>query len=92
MAMQELPAERPTPRPPSGQGGLVDKAWDLQYRIEGRAKNLGKGKYGRVLKMARKPDPEEYNQVAKVTAMGILVLGILGFVIYFVMGPLLQLN
>lgn len=88
--MQELPAERPTPS--GGQGGLVDKAWEVQHRLEGRAKNFGKGKYGRVLKMARKPDREEFNQTAKVTAVGMVVIGILGFFIYYVMGPWLQLG
>lgn len=89
--MQELPAQRP-PSPGQGQGGLVGRAWELQHRLEARAKNLGKGKYGRVLKMARKPDSEEFNQVAKVTAVGMLVIGALGFLIYFVMGPILHLG
>lgn len=84
MAMQELPEQR-APRPDQGQRGIVDRAWDLQHRIDGRAKNLGKGRYGRVLKMARKPDKDEFNQVAKVTAMGMLVVGALGFVVFFIM-------
>lgn len=91
MAMQELPTERPSP-PTSGNGGIVDRAWEIQHRLEARAKNLGKGKYGRVLKMARKPDQDEFNQVAKVTAVGMIVIGALGFLIYYVMGPVLQLG
>jgi protein transport protein SEC61 subunit gamma-like protein len=89
MAMQELPQPRPA-RPETG--GIVDKAWDVQHRIEARVKNLGKGRYGRVLKMARKPDSEEFNQTAKVTFIGILVIGAIGFVIYFIMDPVLHLN
>lgn len=88
--MQEFPEQRPTPRPATG-GGLVDRAWEVQHRLEARAKTLGRGKYGRVLKMARKPDNEEFNQVSKVTAVGILVVGLIGFLIYFIMDPLLHL-
>jgi protein transport protein SEC61 subunit gamma-like protein len=90
MAVQELPAQRPSP--PSEKRGLVGRAWELQHRIESRAKNLGKGKYGRVLKMARKPDAEEFNQVAKVTAVGMLVIGGLGFLIYFLFAQILHVN
>ncbi|HET6405692.1 MAG TPA: protein translocase SEC61 complex subunit gamma, partial [Candidatus Thermoplasmatota archaeon] len=60
-------------------------AWDAQERLEGRLANIGKGKYGRVLRMARKPTPEEYRKAATVSAVGIAVLGALGFVIYYLM-------
>jgi len=64
---------------------VVAKAWDAQERLEGRIANLGKGRYGRVLRMARKPTPEEYRKAATVSAIGIGVLGALGFVIYLIM-------
>ena len=35
----------------------------------------------RVLKVARKPDREEYFNFAKVTAIGIAIIGVIGFVI-----------
>ena len=60
----------------------MDKAWDLQHRLEARQKRVGKGKYGRVLKMARKPTNEEYSKTSKITAAGILLIGGLGFVIF----------
>jgi len=67
----------------------VDKSWDVQRRIEERAKRLGKGKYGRVLKMARRPTSDEYSKVVLITALGLLAVGALGFVIYLVIryGP-----
>ena len=61
---------------------LIDKAWDLQGRIEARQKRIGKGKYGRVLKMARKPTQEEYSKTSKITFLGIILVGGLGFLIY----------
>ncbi|HYY48533.1 MAG TPA: protein translocase SEC61 complex subunit gamma, partial [Thermoplasmata archaeon] len=68
---------------------IVDKSWDVQRRIEERMKRLGKGKYGRVLKMARKPTSDEYSKVVMITGLGIAAIGALGFVIYLIMryGP-----
>ena len=62
--------------------GLMQRARNLQQRIEGRQQRFGKGKYGRVLMMARKPEPDEYEKTAKITGLGILVIGGLGFLIY----------
>jgi protein transport protein SEC61 subunit gamma-like protein len=62
--------------------GIIDKAWDLQHNLEARQKRIGKGKYGRVLKMARNPTNEEYEKSSKITGAGILLIGGIGFVIY----------
>lgn len=64
---------------------VIDKAWDTQAKIEARVGHLGRGKYGRVLKMARKPTPEEFRKAALITSIGILFLGALGFTIAQVM-------
>ena len=64
--------------------GFVDKAWAVQHKIEERQQRIGKGKYGRVLKMARKPTNEEYEKTAKITGLGIMLIGLLGFVIYII--------
>ena len=64
--------------------GIIDKAWDIQHKIESRQQRIGKGKYGRVLKMARKPTNEEYEKTAKITGAGILLIGAVGFVIYII--------
>jgi protein transport protein SEC61 subunit gamma-like protein len=64
--------------------GFMGKALDLQHRIEVRQQRIGKGKYGRVLKMARKPTNDEYLKTAKITALGILAVGGIGFVIYLI--------
>ena len=60
----------------------MDKAWELQHNIESRQKRIGKGKYGRVLKMARKPTNEEYGKTSKITGVGIMLIGGLGFLIF----------
>ena len=45
----------------------------------------------RVLKVARKPDREEYFNFSKVTAIGIAIIGVIGFVIVL-LGQLLGLE
>ena len=62
---------------------LLDKSWDLQRRIEERTKHVGKGRYGRVIKMARKPTGDEYIKVTQITSIGLLMIGGLGFLIYW---------
>ncbi|MCJ7698490.1 MAG: protein translocase SEC61 complex subunit gamma [Thermoplasmata archaeon] len=64
--------------------GLLDKAWAVQHKIEERQQRIGKGKYGRVLKMTLKPTNEEYEKTAKITGLGMMLIGALGFVIYIV--------
>jgi protein transport protein SEC61 subunit gamma-like protein len=63
---------------------IVDKSWEIQDKIEERTKYLGKGKYGRVMKMARKPDSDEYTKILQITGIGIILLGGLGFLIFFI--------
>lgn len=38
----------------------------------------------RVLKVSRKPDGEEYSTFAKVVTLGIIVIGVIGFVIVLI--------
>ncbi|MCQ2961764.1 MAG: protein translocase SEC61 complex subunit gamma [archaeon] len=44
----------------------------------------------RVLKVARKPDREEFFDFSKVTALGIAIIGVIGFIIVLI-GQLLGL-
>lgn len=62
---------------------IVEKSWDLQRRIEEKTRHIGKGKYGRVLRMARKPSGEEYVRISQIVAIGLILLGGLGFLIYW---------
>lgn len=63
---------------------FMEKAWGLQHRIESRRNRIGKGKYGRVLKMARKPTNEEFVKTSKITFAGILLIGGLGFLVWLI--------
>lgn len=42
-------------------------------------------KYWRVLKLARTPTREEFNKIAIVAAIGILIIGLIGFIVYELM-------
>lgn len=37
--------------------------------------------YKRVLKKSKKPESDEYKKTSKITAIGILILGVIGFII-----------
>jgi len=63
---------------------FVKKAWEIQHNIEARQKRIGKGKYGRVLKMARKPTNDEFAKTSKITGVGIMLIGGLGFLIFLI--------
>ena len=57
----------------------------FQDKIESKFLNIGKGKYGRILKMARTPTRDEYKKTIAITGIGIIVLGALGFFIMWLM-------
>ena len=78
-------AAAPMPQQQRPRDSLVGRAWDAQEKLEGRLSNLGRGKYGRVLRMARKPTPEEYRKTSLIAAAGIGILGALGFLIFYLM-------
>lgn len=63
---------------------FIERLWSIQRRIDEKQQQIGKGKYGRILKMSRKPTMDEYEKTAKITGLGILVIGALGFLIYII--------
>jgi protein transport protein SEC61 subunit gamma-like protein len=63
---------------------IMEYSWKGQRWAEGRIKGFGKGKYGRVLKMAKKPDAEEYKRSLQITSIGAIGIGGLGFLIYYI--------
>lgn len=62
---------------------VVDRAEDYQQKIEIRFREMGRGAWGRVLKMARKPDTDEYLKTCKLASVGLILIGALGFLIYW---------
>jgi protein transport protein SEC61 subunit gamma-like protein len=44
-------------------------------------------KYWRVIKLARTPTRDEFTKIALVAAAGILLIGLIGFLVYVMMLP-----
>ena len=63
-------------------------AYELQDEFESKARGFGKGKYGRILKMARTPGKDEYVNTMYITGLGIIVIGAIGFLIWWLMSVL----
>jgi protein transport protein SEC61 subunit gamma and related proteins len=61
---------------------FLDRAKRLQDEFDGRLKTVGHGKFGRVLRMARKPTTDEYVRVLEITWLGAVLIGVVGFLIY----------
>ena len=61
---------------------FLDRARRMQDQFDGRLRNVGHGKYGRILRMARRPTSEEYVKVLEVTWLGAILIGLTGFAIY----------
>ena len=62
--------------------GFIERAREVQERLDGHLRSVGHGKYGRILRMARKPDVEEYVKVLHVTTIGAILIGGVGFLLY----------
>ena len=74
---------------------FLDRARHVQDEFDGRLRDVGHGKYGRILRMARRPTSEEYVKVLEVTAIGAVLIGMTGFAIYIFfsqVGPWLWAN
>ena len=63
---------------------FINKVWKTQQKLEERFKRIGRGQYGRVLRLARKPTNEEFVKSSWVVGIGIAIVGFIGFVVYYV--------
>lgn len=61
---------------------FLDRARNVQDQLDGRLRGVGHGKYGRILRMARKPSTDEYVKVLSITWLGAVIIGVVGFLIY----------
>lgn len=64
---------------------FLDKSWDAQRKVEKKIGSIGKGRYARVLRMARKPEPEEFKQTSNIVLVGIAIIGGIGFAIFLLL-------
>jgi len=76
---------------PGQEKSFMDKAWDAQERVERKWAGIGSGRFARVLRMARKPEPEEFRQSSTIVLVGIGLIGGIGFMVFLLMDWLLGL-
>lgn len=67
---------------------IEEKASGIQEDLETNFRNIGKGRYGRVLKMAHRPAWDEYKRIVMITGIGIIIIGAVGFAIMWLMNYL----
>ena len=67
---------------------IESKASEIQNDLEAQIRNIGKGRYGRVLRMARRPSEDEYKKIVTITGIGIAIIGAVGFAVAWLMGHL----
>ncbi|HUW67151.1 MAG: protein translocase SEC61 complex subunit gamma [ANME-2 cluster archaeon] len=46
--------------------------------------------YVRILKLTRKPTRDEFKMIAKVSGAGLLLIGLIGFIIFFILTEIPQ--
>ena len=63
---------------------FIERIWNTQQGLEDRFRRIGRGQYGRVLRLARKPSYEEFVKTSWIVGIGIGIVGAIGFVIYLV--------
>lgn len=68
---------------------FMEKSWAAQRKVEKKLGSIGKGKYARVIKMARKPDNEEVRNTSKIVLIGIGVIGGIGFAMFLLVRGIL---
>ncbi|MEA3137148.1 MAG: protein transport protein subunit gamma [Thermoplasmata archaeon] len=91
---ETAPKSKPLHSHPAHKPGeketFLDRAWETQERLEQKWTGLGSGRFARVLRMARKPEPEEFRQSATIVLVGIAIIGGLGFSVYLLMNWIIK--
>ena len=62
-----------------------DVVQDRQDWIEAQFRKISRGSWARIIRMARKPTPQESKQTSIVCGIGLFVLGAIGFILLVIM-------
>jgi len=62
-----------------------DKVQDRQDWIEAQFRRISRGSWARIVRMARKPSPQEFKQTSIICGIGLFVLGAIGFALLVLM-------
>jgi protein transport protein SEC61 subunit gamma-like protein len=62
-----------------------DIVQDKQDVIEAQFRKVSRGSWARILRMARKPTPQEFKQTVIICGIGLFILGAIGFAMLVLM-------
>jgi protein transport protein SEC61 subunit gamma-like protein len=62
-----------------------DRVQDRQDWIESQFRRISRGSWARIIRMARKPTPQEFKQTSIICGIGLFVLGAIGFAMLVLM-------
>ena len=62
----------------------IERIWNTQQGLEDRFRRIGRGQYGRELRLARKPTYDEFVKTSLIVGIGIGIVGAIGFVVYLI--------
>ena len=62
-----------------------DIVQNKQDAIEAQFRKVSRGSWARIIRMARKPTPQEFKQTSIICGIGLFILGLIGFIILLIM-------
>ena len=69
----------------SDSQSFESKVQEKQDWIESQFRKVSRGSWARILRMARKPTPQEFKQTVIICGIGLFVLGAIGFAMLVLM-------
>ena len=63
---------------------FIERVWNAQQGLEDRFRRIGRGQYGRVLRLALKPTYDEFIKTSWIVGIGIGIVGAIGFIVYLI--------
>ncbi|MGZ4862004.1 MAG: protein translocase SEC61 complex subunit gamma [Halobacteriota archaeon] len=82
---REAPKEDKKQASASSKASRLQEATTSEGRYSRKTIERKLGEYRRILTLTRRPTREEFSTIAKVAAIGIVIIGVAGFVIYLAM-------
>ena len=70
---------------------ILERSNAVQRRVDTWLSNRRRGRYMRVLRLAVRPEPDEYLNTLKLAFAGLLVLGLTGFTLQYAVKWISQL-
>ena len=63
---------------------FIERVWNTQQGLEDRFRRIGRGQYGRVLRVQRRPAYDEFVKPSWIVGVGMGIVGAIGFVVFLI--------